>query len=349
MADRRSALTRLVAVAGAGAVLGSGSLLAAGFARADTAECSSMSWGFDHADDLVLNGNAERVVTADGTVLRVSPAYGGSGSAFTAEPVSLADDASFSTYFSFRFSEQWVDGADGLVFVVQTQANNVGSWGGGIGYEGIEDSVGIEFDSWFNEEYGDIDDNHVGIDLDGSILSDPVATLPWQLDDPAAVHHAWVDFDGTTDTLEVRVAQTATRPAAPFLTKVVDLETVLGSTDAFVGFTSATGGDSANHDVITWQLNACLDPVGDPGPGPDPEPGGCIEDGLQSLAGQLVSDTVHGAEPTVGKVDVFVSDLSSDYGFVSSLAPLLHTVNCSLVVPLEDELDQLLSTLLGSL
>lgn len=37
-------------------------------------------------------------------------------------------------------------GADGLVFVVQTNSNKVGG-GGGIGYQGIPNSVGVELDT----------------------------------------------------------------------------------------------------------------------------------------------------------------------------------------------------------
>ncbi|OYU96664.1 MAG: hypothetical protein CFE45_19200, partial [Burkholderiales bacterium PBB5] len=34
----------------------------------------------------------------------------------------------------------------------------------------------------------------------------------------------------------------------------IDLDAVLGTTSAFVGFTSATGSGFANHDILNWQL-----------------------------------------------------------------------------------------------
>src|SRR3569832_2380932 len=50
---------------------------------------------------LTLNGNAAQV----GNVLRLTPAnYGESGSAFSTSTVSLASNASFSTFFQFRFT-----------------------------------------------------------------------------------------------------------------------------------------------------------------------------------------------------------------------------------------------------
>ncbi|MDX1812968.1 MAG: hypothetical protein R3240_13520, partial [Gammaproteobacteria bacterium] len=111
---------------------------------------------FSSSAGLQINGNAYTTVDdASRDVLRLTSATTGqSGSAFSIDTVSLASDASFSSAFQFRMSQPGgicdVDGcgADGLVFVVQTVANNVGGAGGGIGYQGIGNSVGIEFDTY---------------------------------------------------------------------------------------------------------------------------------------------------------------------------------------------------------
>jgi hypothetical protein len=78
---------------------------------------------------LTLNGNAAQV----GSVLRVTPAnFSQAGSVFSTNPISLASNASFSTAFQFRFTNPGGAcdgqgcGADGLVFIVQTNSNNVG-------------------------------------------------------------------------------------------------------------------------------------------------------------------------------------------------------------------------------
>ena len=139
-----------------------------------------------------------------------------------------------------RFTEP---GADGLVFVVQSVSSSIGGSGGGIGYAGIPNSVGVEFDTWWNGEQNDPDSNHVGIDANGSVDHGAPAAftagirpnfdngLPW---------HAWVDYDGTT--LEVRVSQSIDRPMLPTLSRVMDIPVTIGSNDAYVGFTSGTGG-----------------------------------------------------------------------------------------------------------
>lgn len=220
--------------------------------------------------DVTLNGSAAIAGPVGAKVLRVTPsAFTQAGSAFTTNKVSFANDGSFSTFFTFTFTAQQVGGADGLVFAVQNEANTAGGIGGGIGYLGITPSVGVEFDNWYNEVIDPFSNNHVGINLNGSVVSDPVTVSPVVLDNPTALHRAWIDYDGTTDQLEVRLADSDARPATALLTKTVDLPAILGGsgapvTDAFVGFTSGTGSAAAHHDVHSWTLNNCYQPIDTP-------------------------------------------------------------------------------------
>ncbi|HET9043194.1 MAG TPA: L-type lectin-domain containing protein [Burkholderiales bacterium] len=220
---------------------------------------------------LTINGNAAQATN----VLRVTPAnFSQAGSAFSTNTVSLASGASFSTFFKFRFTSAGGScdnvggitcGADGLVFVVQTQGNNVGGLGGGIGYDGIPNSLGIEFDTWNNGAIDDNSSNHAGIDLNGNVDAVTQVEVTEADMNNGDVWNAWVDYDSTAGVnglLEVRLTRSAARPAAALLTYDVNLATVLGSTNAFVGFTSGTGAAFANHDVLTWQLNDNFSPIG---------------------------------------------------------------------------------------
>jgi hypothetical protein len=198
-------------------------------------------------------------------VLRLTNDYWSSGSAFLSDPLSLASDASFSSYFEFQFTDQGNDGADGIVFVIQTIANSVGSVGGGIGYEGITNSLGVEFDNWNNDPVDQNSGNHAGIDLNGSIWSVALSTIDslGQLDS-GSIFHAWVDYDGANSSLEVRLALNDTRPATALLSYSVNLVSVLQQTDAYVGFTSGTGAAKANHDIRRWVMNTTFNPITDP-------------------------------------------------------------------------------------
>ena len=66
-------------------------------------------------------------------------------------------------------------GADGIAFVFHTNPNPPCSNSGGqLGVVGIQNSFIVEFDTWFNGNFGDIADDHVAVNIDG-IISVPVA------------------------------------------------------------------------------------------------------------------------------------------------------------------------------
>ena len=225
---------------------------------------------FSSTAGLQLNGHAAQ----SGNVLRVTPAVDNrAGSVFSTNAVSLANNASFSTTFSFRFSnpdrgfcdDSSICGADGMVFVLQTVSNSVGSVGGGIGYFGLQKSVGIEFDTWNNgadPNIQDINSNHVGLNVNGSLkslLSVPVVEADLNGGD---IWNAWVDYDGGSHEIEVRLTRGAVRPATALMSFTRDLALDLQSTQAFVGFTSGTGFSHANHDLLSWTLRNDFDPIG---------------------------------------------------------------------------------------
>ena len=215
---------------------------------------------FSSTTGLKLNGAAASANDGSRAVLRVTPSnYNQAGSVFSTNPITLGADVSFSTRFTFNFNNQLNGGADGIVFTVQTNSNNVGGLGGGIGYQGVSNSVGIEFDNWYNSGY-DIDDNHVGIDLGGNIASVLSTTSPFALDGGQDLT-AWVDYNGATNLLEVRMASSNIRPVAALLSYNVNLAGVLGTPNAFVGFTSGTGAAAANHDIVNWEFRSTYSPI----------------------------------------------------------------------------------------
>ena len=197
------------------------------------------------------------VVSGGRPVLRLTNGLGQSGTAFLSNTVSLAGDASFSVSFSFAIPNPIGSGdgdgigADGLAFVMQTVSNNAGGSGGGIGYQGISPSVVVEFDTYNNGAWDSNNGNHAGINLNGDVASIALAPVSPRFND-GAIWHAWVDFDGPSRLLEVRVSQSPLRPPAPLLQEVVDVTGILGGTSAFLGFTSGTGSAGGFHDVLSF-------------------------------------------------------------------------------------------------
>ncbi len=229
--------------------------------------------GFASTAGLTINGIAATAATADGTVLRLTPAQGSSaGSAFSTAKVSTAE---FTSIFSFRitdpggplFDQNTLNGADGLVFVVQNQANNVGTLGQGIGYEGISPSIGVTFDTWHNPENNDPSQSYVGIYLNGSVDHNGANGPTLDITSPELGAGdrwwSWVVYDGTMLNVYLDRTESTTEPAipaTPVLSYPLDLGATLGEMEAFAGFTSATGQDWENHDVLYWRYTESVVP-----------------------------------------------------------------------------------------
>jgi len=225
---------------------------------------------FSSTAGLTINGDAAAVDDGSRDVLRVTPSINSQGgSFFSTTTINLADSASFSSKFIFNINDPHFGGADGLVFVVQTQGNNVGGIGGGIGYQSIDNSLGIEFDTWNNGGVDESNANHVGVNLNGNMDSVVQYNAPGTFED-GNDRFVWIDYNGVTQDLEIRMSTIDLRPAAAILSYAnLDLETVLGTTDAFVGFTSGTGAANSNHDVVSWEFRDTFNPINDV---PEPAP-----------------------------------------------------------------------------
>jgi len=68
--------------------------------------------------------------------------------------------------------------------------------------------------------------------------------------------HTGIDYDGTTDLLEIRLSETAIRPTSPLLSHTVDLISVLGSPNIYAGFTAGIASARNDHDIRSWQFNS---------------------------------------------------------------------------------------------
>jgi YVTN family beta-propeller protein len=206
---------------------------------------------FASASGLTLNGNA--VVT--GGALRLAANVGNQvGSAFLSNPLTIGPNTSFNTRFVFRVHGS-ADGADGMTFMVQGAGPNaLGVAGSGLGYDGVGQSLAIEIDNYAG--VGDANANHLAILSNGSVATHLATFTPgWDLEN-ALSHTLWVEYDGPANQLRVYAAQgiVTQRPATAVMTLSVDLPTLVGS-QAWFGFSGATGGLFNNHDVESWSLS----------------------------------------------------------------------------------------------
>ncbi|WP_170181210.1 PEP-CTERM sorting domain-containing protein [Chlorobaculum thiosulfatiphilum] len=208
------------------------------------------------------------------------------GSAYSTSPVGIE---TFNATFSFQYSGTYPahGSADGIVFVIKNPASATsGGDGGGLGYgtittgngsyAGIPNSVGIEFDNWYNPEVGDPSSNHIGINVNGSVVSQGTVDISPEFNG-SGPWYAWVDYDGSL--LSVSVNQTNLKPDSAMLSyNIGNIQSVIDSPAATVGFTGSTGWATQTQQVLSFDYN-------DP-PRAVPEPGTVT---LLGIGGALVS------------------------------------------------------------
>jgi hypothetical protein len=230
--------------------------------------------GFSNTTGLTFAGSATTTTTGDGTVARITPAATSqSGAFYSTTSVTLGSNATFSTQFQFRFTnEGGIDPADGITFVLAQNPTGLGAAGGGLGYQGVPNSVAIEFDTFNNGEVGG--DNHVGINTGGA-LNDLSATAVYGISSCGfnttagcmSNGHLWtanISYDGSK--LNVSLSD----PAEGFTFNAINnfginIASFLGTNNAFVGFTGGTGSGFENQDIVNWQF-ANTATIGVPGP-----------------------------------------------------------------------------------
>jgi hypothetical protein len=162
------------------------------------------------------------------------------------------------------------------VFMLTTTGNKVGDTGGGAGFEGVTNSIGIKFDAYKDgksnfPQYSDPSGNFVAVYTNGvadtsgyvpysstnSITTPQYYTPPTYMKN-GDVWYCWIDYNGATGELDVRLVDgTNSRPGSPQLVQSLFLTNaiVLGpSPRVYAGFSAATGTQYQDQDILTWQF-----------------------------------------------------------------------------------------------
>jgi hypothetical protein len=245
---------------------------------AASSQAAVISYGdFSSTAGLTVVGSAGTVNTADGTVMRLTPDQGSrSGAFYSTNSLQLGSNATFSTSFQFRMTHAGGTPADGLAFVLAASPTGLGSSGQGMGYQGVNHSFAIEFDTYDNGFYDSYSNNHVAVSANGSfITSTPV--FPYGQNycfgnaaGCMANGDLWtvtVGYDGANLSVSLLDPASGTTFAA-LQNYQVDIASILGTNQAYAGFTAATGALSENHDIIKWTFaDTAVVPSNVPEPG----------------------------------------------------------------------------------
>lgn len=196
-------------------------------------------------------------------VLRLTPATGyQAGAASPDKLFDLTATQGFETSFRFQITNLVNGGADGIAFVFENaESPNFSSVGGGLGYDGLPNSLAVEFDTWNN--YGaDPNDNHVAVHSMGTqpnSVTDPAAQLAVTTEIPdlsdGNVHPVRIRYlppgAGANSGLHVFLDGTEIISLPNLdMSTLLDLDTGHGH----VALTSATGMAAENHDILEWKM-----------------------------------------------------------------------------------------------
>lgn len=214
------------------------------------------------SQDFQINGNATQL---DSACYRLTDeSFNVAGSIWNLDKINLLE--SFEVRMDIFLGCRDTDGADGIVFGFQPVSTSVGSTGQGIGFGGIVPSLGIEFDTWQNFDFGDPAFDHVAIFRDGNLnhqtantLAGPAQALPNSPNiEDCQYHDLRVTWDAPSFTLQVYLN------CSLRLTYTGDIVNQIfnGDPEVFWGFTAATGGAINRHEVC-FRYTTFLDRLDD--------------------------------------------------------------------------------------
>ncbi|KAK1642928.1 hypothetical protein QYE76_060733 [Lolium multiflorum] len=247
------------------------------------------------ADEFVYVGFANNSVTTTGAaaVLTPSASSGGLlrltndtkevfGHGFHPAPLRFRDATtgaplSFSTTFVIAIVPRYPDAhGHGLAFALAPSVAVPGSVAGKyLGLFNTSDSLGngtslivaVEFDTVMDAEFGDVDENHVGIDVNGLHSVHATPTGYWRDDgagggrfeninlNGAEPIQVWIEYDGASARMEVTVSPAGTpRPAVPLVSCNLNLSSSVVADDTYVGFSAANGAAASSHYVLGWSF-----------------------------------------------------------------------------------------------
>jgi len=167
-----------------------------------------------------------------------------SGSVWNATKISL--NQPFDFWFNVYLGCKDDDGADGIVFILQTVATSVGATGEGLGFGGVSPSIGIALDTWQNNNLNDPWYDHISIQANGNIthgndLAGPVQASATNTNiEDCQWHILRISWDPVTQLVSAYFDNSLRVQAQ------VDLVGTIFNNDPMVywGFSAATGGSN---------------------------------------------------------------------------------------------------------
>ncbi|XP_011002636.1 PREDICTED: L-type lectin-domain containing receptor kinase S.4-like isoform X1 [Populus euphratica] len=231
--------------------------------------------GFNHVtSNMSLNGAA--VIEKNGILRLTNNTQHTVGHAFYSSPVKFRNSSngksfSFSTAFAFAIvPENPRIRGHGFAFTISTSKELPGALPSQyLGLLNATDSgnfsnhlFAVEFDTVKDYDLHDINDNHVGIDINSMISNKSVPAASFLVNSTTKDLNlcsgrpiqAWVDYDSIKNLVEVRLSSFSKRPVSPILSCKLDLSPIFKDY-MYVGFSSSTGLLTSTHYILGWSFS----------------------------------------------------------------------------------------------
>ncbi|KAJ1399296.1 Serine-threonine/tyrosine-protein kinase, catalytic domain [Sesbania bispinosa] len=227
--------------------------------------------GFHGASNISINGDA--VIEDNGILTLTNDTEKVLGHAFYSNPIHFKNNStdgkvfSFSTAFAFAITTKLPkQGGHGLAFTISPSKELKGAYPGQ--YLGLLNphDVGkfsthlfaVEFDTVEDYAFGEINGNHVGINLNNMKSNRSVTVVDGSTKQnlnlqSGKVIQAWVDYNSSSNQLDVRLSTTSSKPSSPILSYQVDLSPILKDV-MYVGFSASTGLLASLHYILGWSF-----------------------------------------------------------------------------------------------
>lgn len=230
--------------------------------------------GFNGAN-ITLDGVA--VIQPDG-LLQLTNTSDVRGYAFHRDPllfrISSNDTVrSFSTSFVFGVQSEFVDvSVDGMTFFIAASKNFSNTFSGGFlglfndSTDGSTDNhiFAVEIDTFKNGEFKDMDNNHIGIDIN-SLFSIQAQTAGFYDDNTGTFTNLtlnsgepmqlWVEYDAhTAQVISTLAPLGVAKPRKPLFSTTTNLSDVLKD-PSYVGFSGSTGSINTQYYVLGWSFS----------------------------------------------------------------------------------------------
>lgn len=214
--------------------------------------------------NLLLLGDAQLVDSASAVQLTDPASSSTSGLLIRSKTFKFCSSnskkpMSFSTDFVFSISPH--DG-DGLALIIVPPDFSSKFSRDGFGLSREKRFFAVEFDTSRNENAGDENANHVGIDVGSlhSVQVSNVSSIKLVLNSGIKLQ-SWVDYDSGSKRLEVRLAGFGSpRPYVPSLAYQIDLGEMWKGEEVLVGLSSSSGSSMQKTCIYSWKFTVRIVP-----------------------------------------------------------------------------------------